>query len=130
MIAENSSDDVVTAGYSRVNMFMSIVPGVFPSQGGLWFHSHHYLFTRAIYDVVHGICYSSSLCYHVWFRRCDAKYIIHIWQKVKWLPWLPLVIFAMAPYLEMFRVSNCTVVPSFMLLSKSERLSGISSGLY
>ena len=119
VITENSCDDVVmTTEYSRVNTVMSIMPAVFPSQGGLWFHPpHHYLFTRAIYDVVHGICYSSSLCYHVWFRSCDAKNLIHMWQKVKWLPWLPHDIFAMAPYLKNVQgltLYSCTQFHAFM----------------
>ena len=43
--------------------------------------------------------------------------------EVKWLPWPPGAIFAMAPYLTMFRAPNCTSVTSFILLWKGEKNS-------
>ena len=35
---------------------------------------------------------------------------------INWPPWPLGGAFAMSPYLKMFRASNCTSVPSFMLL--------------
>ncbi len=75
------------------------------------------------------IRYCDFLCYHVWFRRYDTKYIIWLWQKVKWSPWQPRGVFAMAPFLKMFRAANCTSVPSFTLLWKSEHYFLMAPGL-
>ncbi len=66
------------------------------------------------------------LCYHVLFRR---YYIIWLWLKVKWLSRQPRGVFAMAPFLKMFRATNYTSVLSFMLLWKSEHYFHISPGL-
>ena len=49
--------------------------------------------------------------------------------EVKCLPWPPGGIFAMAPYLTMFRAPNCTSVPSFILLWKGEKNSDKTIGL-
>lgn len=59
----------------------------------------------------------------------DAKYTIQLWHKVNLPTWLPHDIFAMAPYVKMFRASNCTTLPSFILLWRSKMFSDISPGL-
>ncbi len=74
----------------------------------------------------------SFLCYHVRFRRYNTKYIglIWLWRNVKWLPWPPQGVFAMAPFLTMFRAANYTSVPSFMFLWKSEQYFHISRSIF
>ncbi len=57
------------------------------------------------------------------FRRYDTTFIIWLWRKVKWSPWQPRGVFAMAPFLKLFRALTCTIVPSFMLLWKSEHIT-------
>ncbi len=53
----------------------------------------------------------------VWFRR---YYIIWLWQKVKWFPWPPQGVFAIAPFLKMF--SDSTEFESQLVnLSQSHR---------
>ncbi len=60
---------------------------------------------------------NSLLSCLVWY---DTKYIIWLWRKLKWLPWPPQGVFAMAPFLKKrFRATNYTSVPSFTLLLKS-----------
>ena len=48
---------------------------------------------------------------------------------VKWPPWPLGGAFAMSPYLKMFTASNCTSVPSFMLLASSEWFTSQIPGL-
>uniref|UniRef100_A0A671K4P3 Melanoma inhibitory activity protein 3-like n=1 Tax=Sinocyclocheilus anshuiensis TaxID=1608454 RepID=A0A671K4P3_9TELE len=46
-----------------------------------------------------------------------ARYIIWLWWNLKWSPWQPRGVFAMAPFLKMFRaakLSKCTKFHAFM----------------
>lgn len=60
-------------------------------------------------------CFSLDLghgrCYHVWFRRYEAKCIIRLLWKVKWQS---QGVFMVALFLKMFRALKCTSVPGFM----------------